>query len=371
MKTIDSIKAVVYNPAETNSFTDTFMSVPECEYLAYSTLHQLDSLIDYCRARYGSKEVLLIKPFQGRLFQMCPGSPGMICCNYRLINTGFNCLYNCAYCYLQVYLNSYGIQLFSNMDDVYAELGSFLESEAFDNSMVYRIGSGEFTDSLMIDECSGIGKKLIELCAPYPNVMVELKTKSDNIDHLLSVADKGNAVIGWSVNTPHNVISHEEGAAGLDRRLDAASRAAGAGYYTAFHFDPIIIHENYEASYARVISRIFSSVPKESIAWISLGTFRYAPPFINVMRNNFPEEQMSSGEFFPVSDGKYRYVWNLRAHIYDFMLKKIREFSADTYVYMCMESERMWKYVFGKKLSSSEEFEHDFSSAMKLFTKNE
>lgn len=370
MITIESIRAVVYNPSELNDFTGQFMHIPDCEYLCYSDEKECGRLIDLCREKYASKEVIVLKSFQGRLFQMCPGSPGMICCNYRLVNTGFNCLYNCAYCYLQVYLNSYGIQLFTNMNSVYDQLKEFLDTEASKSDLIYRIGSGEFTDSLMIDDVSGIGGRLIETVAPYKNTMLELKTKSDNIDHLLGIKNKGNTVLGWSVNTPHNVRHYEEGAATLKARLHAARRAAKAGYYIAFHFDPIIVHENWQDEYARVIDLLFEAVPASQIAWISLGTFRYIPLFKDVMRSNFPEEQMSTGEFFPVSDGKYRYQWNLRSSIYSFMVNEIRRHSADVYVYMCMETERMWEFVFAKELKTSEEFEVDFSDAMKNFLKH-
>ncbi len=53
------------------------------------------------------------------------------------------------------------------------------------------MGTGEFTDSLMMDEVTGIGGAIIEHTSGMPNIMMELKTKSDNIDHLLDIRGKG------------------------------------------------------------------------------------------------------------------------------------------------------------------------------------
>ncbi|MFW5807527.1 MAG: radical SAM protein [Spirochaetota bacterium] len=365
MKTIHDIRAVIYDPAHMNEYTERFMNIPGCEYLAVTGEDKRSEMIDYCRKKYRSKEVIILKSFKGRLFQMCPGSPGMICCNYRLVNTGFNCLYNCAYCYLQLYLNAYGIVLFTNMEDVYREIAVFLEDRREDPDMIYRIGTGEFTDSLMIDDVAGVGCRLVSLCSEYPNVMIELKTKSNQIDHLLSVPKKGNAVIGWSVNTPYNVAKYEEGSASLEERLAAARKAAESGYAVAFHFDPIIIHDGWKEAYGSVIDRIFGVLPDDAIAWISLGTYRYVPQFKDVVRNNFPEEKMSAGEFFACEDGKHRYVWNLRAAIYCFIKERIRSHSAKPYIYMCMESRRMWKYVYGIDFADSDQFERHFSAHMK------
>jgi spore photoproduct lyase len=367
LKTINSIKYIIYNTHELTDFVKRFITLTNTNIISYENSTELETIIQKLKPEISSKEVIIFTKFKGRLFQVCPGSPKMICCNLRLVNTGFNCLYNCTYCYLQSYLNSYGIQLFSNMDDVYKELLLFLEGS--DKKTIYRIGSGEFTDSLMIDEITGVGKRFIEITANHHNIMFELKTKSNQINHLLHIKNKGNTVLGWSVNTPFNIKHYESGSSDLTERLQAAQLAAESGYFISFHFDPIIIHDNYFDEYSKVIHEIFSYIPKGKIAWISLGTVRYPEQFLAVMKNNFVNEKISDEEFLPGMDGKLRYQWSVRAKIYNHIKKTIHAISPETYIYMCMEDLRMWEYVFGLSFESSEELEIHFSNSMKNFIK--
>ncbi|MDA3901160.1 MAG: hypothetical protein PF637_11660 [Spirochaetes bacterium] len=365
----NTIKAVVYDPQEITPIVQKFLNIPEVMLFTYTDEDQFNTIINKFRMQYKSKEIVLFKKFMGRIFQMCPGTPKMICCNYRLINTGFNCLYNCAYCYLQIYLNSFGIQLFSNMDELYKHIDPFFDEMV--PGMIYRIGTGEFTDSLMIDELTGIGAHLIDLFAKHPSIMLELKTKSDNVEHLLNIKNKGNAVIGWSVNSSRNCDLYEEGAATLDERINAAARAARAGYYVAFHFDPVILYDNWKADYQNVVKVIFEKVPEKSVVWISMGGFRYQNPFVETVRKNFPHEQMSTGEFFPGEDMKYRYLWQQRVEVYQTLRNAITEFTDHPYLYMCMESNHMWEVVFDKKFTCPEDLEDDFSSHLYQMLKNE
>ena len=257
MNTISSIKALLYKkdeeswPLVANVLKHRFPRV-----LTYSDDCTLSKMLDeLLNSGVLSKEIMILKEFKGRFFQVCPKTQKMICCNYRLINTGFNCLYNCTYCYLQSYLNSSGIMLFSNMHKVFEELEIFFNS--IDPNTVYRIGTGEYTDSLMIDEITGIGRMLIDLASQRKNVMLELKTKSCLVDHLLDIPNKGNAVIGFSLNSLSKSAIYEEGCATIMERLDAAKRASDAGFFVAFHFDPIIYTDTFESEYREIINLIF------------------------------------------------------------------------------------------------------------------
>ena len=65
-----------------------------------------------------AKDTLLIYPYKGRFLHSCPGSDGMACCHYFVINFGVNCSFDCSYCYLQTYLNIPLLTLFSNVEDL-------------------------------------------------------------------------------------------------------------------------------------------------------------------------------------------------------------------------------------------------------------
>jgi spore photoproduct lyase len=278
------------------------------------------------------------------------------------MNTGFNCLYDCAYCFLNSYLNSFGIVQFINLDLSLREL----RNETANKDAV-RIGTGEFSDSLMFDRTTGIGEGLIRAAARFENIFLELKTKSDNVGHLLSIPDKGNAVLAWSLNTGRNVALYEPGTAGLEQRIKAAAAACGAGYLVAFHFDPIIFYDGWKDEYWGVVDRLFSAVDPDRVAWISLGCFRHSPAFAEARPKEHSGSRMTAAEMFPGPDGKYRYMKKARIEAYSAMLGRIRSHADSVFVYLCMESEAVWREVFNVEYESSDCLESAFCAHLKRY----
>jgi spore photoproduct lyase len=365
MKRIEDIGIILYPEEQRqNGLVGKFLSLPGKRHRAFRNEEDLSDAIDEARGEgLSSKEVLILKEFRGRFFQLCPGSPNMICCRYLLLNTGFNCLYDCVYCYLNSYLNSFGIVQFTNVFRVLDEISTFYET--CDRGRIYRVGTGEFTDSLMMDEVTGIGGAIIEHTSGMPNIMMELKTKSDNIDHLLDIRRKGNAVIAWSLNTQRNIARYEKDSGSLESRISAAARAAAAGYFVAFHFDPVILYPEWEREYTTLIEELFDAVSPERIVWISMGGFRYAPDFREAVRVRFPEEDITTAEMFPGRDGKFRYFKPVRRTVYRTLVEKIISRGGRPFIYLCMEGSDMWKDVFDRTYHSSSELELDISEHLK------
>jgi len=167
------------------------------------------------------------------------------------------------------------------------------------------------------------------------------------------------------MNTPRNIEMYEEGTATLQERIHAASKAEKAGYFLAFHFDPVILYKGWKEDYEKVIHDIMNAVRPERIAWISLGGFRFLPDFREVMRVHFPSEAITSEEMFPGIDGKLRYFKPERLDMYLFMKETIEKYTSTPFVYMCMETPEMWERVFSKRYESSEELEITFSRHLK------
>jgi spore photoproduct lyase len=217
----------------------------------------------------------------------------------------------------------------------------------------------------MMDEITGIGESLIEKFSTYKNIMLELKTKSGNVDHLLGIKDKGSAVLAWSLNTERNIAKYEKGSASLKKRIDAAKKACEAGFFLAFHFDPIIIYDGWEQDYTTVINDLFSKINADKVVWISLGCFRYAPGYKDIIQEKFPDEELTLEEMFPGIDGKYRYLKNKRINIYKTIKGFLNTYTKKPFIYLCMETGNVWHSVFNNYYESSESLEKDFSEYLK------
>lgn len=288
------------------------------------------------------KRALLLYRFPGKFMSTCPGSDGMVCCNYFVINFGYGCLFDCHYCFLQSYLNNPLLTVFGNLEDLFGELRAKVEKK----NLHFRIGTGETTDSLVLEPWTGMAEALIDEFSSIENATLELKTKSSNVDTLLGLNHRGRTVISWSVNPERIMQEIETGTATIDERLDAAKRAAAAGYRLAFHLDPVIHYEGWEAEYHGLIDRIFSTVSPDSVAWISLGSFRYSPGLKPVMQTRFPDDWLTKAEMIQGPDGKYRYFRTIREEMYRSIRGKIESVDKRLFLYLCMETRRMWEDVF-------------------------
>jgi spore photoproduct lyase len=182
---------------------------------------------------------------------------------------------------------------------------------------------------------------LIEALADLDNVLLELKSKTDLVDHLLELPRKGNAVIAFSLN-PDTVAAEEEGvAAPVEHRLAAARRAAAAGYRIAFHFDPVIALPEWQDHYGPLIDAL-GQFSTDQVVWISLGTIRYTP----ALRDKMGDRPYLLDEFVPGRDGKYRYLQQERVGVYRWLRERLYR-AIPAPVYMCMESATVWRKVFG------------------------
>ncbi|MFC1562797.1 radical SAM protein [candidate division KSB1 bacterium] len=312
---------------------------------------------DEIDGEYLKQNVLVIKKNGGKFFKRCPCSPGVICCGYYVLQNAENCHLNCTYCFLHEYFKGNTIIVYSNIDKMFDELRRILGNNP---EKFFRIGTGEFSDSLAIDNITEISKLIVPFFAEYKNALLELKTKSTYIENLLGLDHKKRTVVSWSVN-PNRVICKEESLSpNLDKRLKAARVCAERGYRIGFHFDPVIYYQGWEKDYKKVIEKIFSYINPRDIIWISLGTFRYIPGLKDVVRRKFPLSKIIYGEHILCSDGKMRYIKPLRVEIYKKMLNWIRECSEDVFVYLCMETKEVWKNVFNLTLKRYNELEDLF-----------
>jgi spore photoproduct lyase len=294
-------------------------------------------------ARYPARTLVLAR-HPGRFIKPCPGTKGYLCCGLQIIHFGLGCSIGCTYCILQGYLDTPALVVFGNVQEGLEQVRRRLDSPGRGSR---RYCTGEFTDSLLLEDLTGWSARLIKLFADYPQALLELKTKTDRVDSLLGLNHRGRTVVSFSVNAPQVSASEEGGAAPLAERIAAASRAVQAGYRVGFHFDPLIRHPGWQEGYARTVADLFAAVPAKRMAWISLGAFRFLPRLGKIIPERHPGSRIVYDEFIPAPDGKYRYLRPLRVQMYRALVGLIREADPDVPVYLCMESRRVWQEVFG------------------------
>lgn len=300
---------------------------------------------DFAENLTSGKQQLYLCNNRGLFFKPCPGTREYQCCEYQVLNTGTNCPIDCVYCILQAYLNTPWLTFHVNIAQLFHELSQSLSKNP---QQFFRIGTGEFTDSLAIDRLTCLSRPLVEFIGQQANAVLELKTKSAVIDNLEGLAHNGRTVIAWSLNSATIMSTYELRSATLEERLEAAKQCAEWGYRLAFHFDPIIDYPGWQDGYAATINKLFEKVPASAIAWISLGALRFLPSLKEIGIQRFPRTKIYFHEFITGLDGKSRYFRPHRVQLYKHIYSLLKENANNaTCIYFCMESEEIWREVMG------------------------
>jgi len=292
----------------------------------------------------GVKSCLFVTRQKGRFLKRCPGAPGVECCNLFVLNHIVGCPYDCTYCFLQGWQNESFITIYANLDDLEREVEQLL---VMNKGKVIRICTGELADSLALDPYSDAAIRLIKFFSNQEDCLLELKTKSVGVSRLLDLDHKGKTVLSWSMNIDESALLDEKGTPSPMQRLKTAQKAAEAGYPLAFHFDPMVRIDNWKEAYTDRVDDIFNVISPNSVKWMSLGGFRYNPQMKNMIKSRFPDTRLFLEEFSPGPGAKYRYLAKNRIEIYREMVQAIRKWGSEIPVYLCMESEYVWRKVFG------------------------
>lgn len=322
--------------------------------LTREILETLSGLDEPCTVQEGTaqgsmqkdpqKDMLCLLPYRGEFLKPCPGTREYICCGYQILNIATNCPLDCSYCILQAYFNEPGLRVFINIEEGLNKVLAAVDSQP---ERIFRVGTGEFTDSLAMDPVAGWTDRLVPPFAKRKNAVLELKTKTVNIEKLLACGVRDRIIVSWSLNSPFVAGREEHGAASLRRRLAAAQRCQAEGFVLGFHFDPIIAHENWREEYLKTIELLDKYVDPKGIIWISLGSFRFMPSLKGIIRRRHSGTCVLDGEFVPGMDGKMRYFKPIRIELYAFLREALQAWHPDAGLYLCMESDEVWQKSMG------------------------
>lgn len=281
----------------------------------------------------------------------CPvASPKTRCCNLLTLDAVDNCGYACSYCSIQSFFTGNQVTFDSHF-------GEKLRQIPIDPQRIYHIGTGQSSDSLMWGNSNGVLDALIEFAADHPNVILELKSKSANVSHLLDSELPPNLICSWSLN-PQRIIDNEEhGSASLPRRLDAAERLAAKGAVVGFHFHPMIHYRQWREDYAALFREVQQRFAPRQVAMVSLGTLTFIKPVMRKIREQGLRSQILKMPLVE-ADGKLSYPDDIKLELFSHAWESFsRQWREQVFFYLCMENQRLWQPLFGHSYASNEDLE--------------
>jgi spore photoproduct lyase len=318
-------------------------SFPNQEIKLIGDRSEMESHIDRSssKSRINSgKKILYLNNYKGEVVKYCPArsTGSYLCCNLHTINLMSNCIYNCVYCILQACLTNPVMQVHCNLDEIFSGLQEF-DHQA---TLGTRICTGEISDSLALEPWLHQALYLVEFFSGTQNLFLELKTKSNHVDHLLDLDHRGRTIVSFSLNPEPIVRSVELHTASLDQRLEAARKLLDKNYRVAFNLDPILYYEGWNQDYLELMDRIESEFKGSEIAWVHIGLLRFISDLDGLARQRFPGSTVFDQEFIQGPDKKYRYPRPIRDELYDFILTRLRNWDSRLPVYTCVEKASHW-----------------------------
>ena len=288
------------------------------------------------------------------LFGRCAAySDRTVCCGLHTIDAVLGCPFSCSYCTIQTF--------YGDVAERQANLPDRLREIDLQPDRLYHIGTGQASDSLVWGDRGGMLEALLEFAAENPNVLLELKTKSDNVDALLAREIPGNVVSSWSLNTDTIIRNEEHGTASLRRRLQAARSLAESGGRVAFHFHPMVHYHGWRDEYGDVAASLVSEIDPRQVAFISLGSMTLIRPVVKQIRKRGGETKVLQMQMVPDPHGKLTYPEELKVEMFRHLYGAFRPWHADVFFYLCMETAPVWLAVLGRAYATNELFERDFA----------
>ena len=287
---------------------------------------------------------------------LCPvASEKTRCCNLLTLDAVESCGFDCSYCSIQSFYNQNTITFDSNFANKLTNLN-------LDKNKTYHIGTGQASDSLMWGNREGILDSLFLFAHENPNVILEFKTKSDNIKYFLENDVPKNILCTWSLNTPTIIKNEEHLTTSLDKRLNSARRLADKGVKVGFHFHPIVEYDNYLNEYQEVYEKLLLQFHSNEVALVSFGTLTFIKPVIKQLRSRDFRSKITQ---MPLVDanGKGSYPHATKVEMFAHAYESFKPWHKDVFFYLCMEDHEMWNETFGYEYSTNNDFEKAMLSA--------
>ena len=287
---------------------------------------------------------------------MCPvASEETRCCNLMTLDAVESCGFDCSYCTIQSFYKQDKITFDSSFTHK-------LKNLKLDSNRTYHIGTGQSSDSLMWGNKEGVLDALFDFARLNKNVILEFKTKSDNINYFLENDVPKNIICTWSLNTPVIIENEEHLAASLAKRIASARALADKGVIVGFHFHPIVEYENYLHDYKKVYDELIDTFKPEEVSLVSMGTLTFIKPVIQKLRQrNFKSKILQMP--FDDAAGKASYPMDIKEEMFTHAYESFKPWHNKVFFYLCMEDHSLWKKCFGHEYFTNADLERAMVSS--------
>ncbi len=243
-----------------------------------------------------------------------------------------NCMYDCRYCFLQGMYNSANYVVFINYEEFMQAIADVISQSSDDNKIYFF--SGYDADSLAYEPVTGFLEAFLPFFAKYPQAILEIRTKSANVNAILSQPVVANAVIAFSFTPTEISEAVEHKVPSVAKRIVAMKALAEKGWSIGLRLDPLIYASNFDELYAQLIDSIFAQVPINAIHSVSVGPLRFPAKMYQKLVSLYPKDKLLA---HPLQRRQKNYTYS-EAHEKEmkaFVLNHMAKYVPETLIFEC------------------------------------
>ena len=280
---------------------------------------------------------LFIGRKKGELVKLAPDAYGLGKEKHYYFVHAYNCIYECQYCYLQGHFHTPDIVLYTNHDEIIAQMQKVVDEDPKHNPWFH---AGEYSDSLALSHITQEWAEYFDFFKKNSLAKLELRTKSVNIKPIIDLPAHPNIYVSFTVASEQAGKNFDVRCPSIKARLSAIEKLVKKGFNIGIHFDPLIFQDDFESQYDLVIEKLFEILPQEQLGYISIGVVRFTKPVYHQVTQNYPDSPLLAENFTRSFDGKVRYPRTVRM----WMMNKVKQLCLkynvnEQKIYLCMEED--------------------------------
>ena len=275
-----------------------------------------------------SMKLILAKKQDNLLYKGSELAPNFGYKNFYYNILAQNCIFNCAYCYLQGMYASGNIVVYVNTEDFFQAVEEKLKKE----KLIYLCLSYE-TDILGLENLLKYSLEWINFASLHKNLIIEIRTKSAFFKSIAHIKPSDNVILAWSISPNLITREHEILTPSFYTRLNNIKHAILNGWKVRICIDPILYVENWKNHYLDMISKIFTEIKGSDIFDITIGTFRMNKDYLKNAKKrrnsyllNFP---------FKNKNGVYTYSTEIQQELIETIKGELERYVSKDKIFTC------------------------------------
>ena len=210
--------------------------------------------------------------------------------------TSLNCVFDCEYCYLKGNFKTKYPVIFVNYEDIKNEITNKINeirNEGYNNQIT--LYASNYSDIQWLDSLSWFNENFIPFIEQFENVLLESRTKSANIDSILSInkwIPFNNTEISFSLNPKEIISKYEKGTSPLETRIKTINTLLDKNYKVGLRFLPLLPVNNYEKIYSDFLEKLKWEINIEKIHSIFIASLIYNQWDFKTMQKKNPNSTL-------------------------------------------------------------------------------